>query len=93
MFNNALEACEQVKEKKWIQLTLQYSEGRLLISLSNTMQNKEISLNEIMYSGKKNAGKHGYGMKNMQDVVQKYHGMMQWEGKENVFTVQVVIPE
>lgn len=93
MFNNALEACERVKEKKWIQLTLQYSEGRLLISLSNTMQNKEISLNEIMYSGKKNAGKHGYGMQNMQDVVQKYHGMMQWEGKENVFTVQVVIPE
>lgn len=46
-----------------------------------------------MNSDKKESKNHGYGMQNMQDVVEKYHGMIHWEGKNCVFSLQVMVPD
>lgn len=32
-------------------------------------------------------------MQNMQDVVEKYYGMIHWEGKNCVFSLQVMVPD
>lgn len=93
LLHNALEASVQTEKDRWMQLDLQYSKERLHICIRNTMIRKEISPNQKMNSEKKEAKNHGYGIQNMQDVVEKYHGMIHWEGKNHVFSLQIMIPD
>lgn len=40
---------------------------------------------------KTDSGKHGIGMKNVSDCVNKYGGIMQVETEEDIFTVSIII--
>lgn len=92
LLHNALEASIQAENNKWIRLDLQYSTEYFHICIRNTMKKEKILSNQRMNSDKKDVNNHGYGMQNIQDVVEKYHGMIHWEGKNYVFSLQIFIP-
>lgn len=93
LLKNALEACILTEKDRWMQLDLQYSKERLHICIRNTMMKNEIPPNQKMNSEKRDVKNHGYGMQNMQDVVEKYHGMIHWEGKNHIFSLHIMIPD
>ena len=44
------------------------------------------------YSDKGNAKEHGIGLLNVSDVVQRYHGVMNVESEDGVFTIALLLP-
>ena len=67
-FDNAIEACVSLPEEfRHINLKLRMQKSMLLYSIENPYVEKKLHL-----QGKY----HGYGLKNVQKCVEKYHGTM-----------------
>lgn len=46
---------------------------------------------KILYQKKKDGVLHGYGMKNIRDIVEQYNGMFQCKSQEDRFEVVITI--
>ena len=78
--DNAIEACERITDKNsWIHIKNEKRKNQLLyfeiqkITIENTVQ----PVPGKFISTKTDGTLHGYGMKNIMDVVEKYHGIFQ----------------
>jgi len=93
LLNNAIEATEQCKEKRYIYLKTVYNEEGLLLSVKNPYVHSPKKNGDEYISSKDNRfDNHGIGLKNVKKVVEKYNGMMSIEDKDNFFSVTVLIP-
>lgn len=83
LLDNAIEETELI-DGKIIELYIQFSEERVIFEVKNQthLQNNE----KILKTHKKDYQKHGYGLKNIEDVVRKYHGQDIIEIKDGYFT-------
>lgn len=95
--DNAIEACELVKdpEERFIRLEFRKTRHQRLISLSNSTA-KEIDC-EMLLSGvanvttKKERSLHGYGVRNIRRTIEKYGGMMELSCEDGVFTMSMIL--
>ena len=86
IFENAIEACRYITDinERKIKMDIYQQEDMLLIEMENTYL-PSATLNP-------RAGRHGYGLKNIQKVVDKYGGHLEIKPLDDVFTVRVVLP-
>ena len=85
ILDNAIEACEkQLAENQWIRLEITYIQHTLFIRVSNPfiIQNNKLSADGY---------EHGFGLKNVQTVVEKHNGIMQIKCDEMIFTIKIVL--
>jgi len=92
LLDNAMEACEKVKDKK-IKITIKYAKKMLIIRISNTYDGKE-KFNSVMgiKTSKKDKELHGYGIKSIRHMVESVDGDFEIHTKEEWFVADVVIP-
>ena len=91
LLDNALEACEQIKEgERWIHIKMNKKNQLLYIEIVNAAKNTGIQTDENFVS-KKDGVLHGYGMKNIRDIVEQYNGMFQCKSQEDRFEVVITI--
>jgi len=57
----------------------------------NAAKNTGIQTDENFVSKKKDGVLHGYGMKNIRDIVEQYNGMFQCKSQEDRFEVVITI--
>lgn len=80
LLDNALEACEKIRDKKrWIKIKIKKKNHLLYIETSNAIKEIPVQDQKGFVSVKKDEPLHGYGMKNIQDIVRKYDGMYRYE--------------
>ena len=92
LLDNALEACEQIKEgERWIHIKMKKKNQLLYIEIVNAAKNTGIQTDENFVSKKKDGVLHGYGMKNIRDIVEQYNGMFQCKSQEDRFEVVITI--
>ena len=99
LLDNAIEACEQLAKDKARKLgiELKYDKGNLFLFLENTYSGSLdgtsgiASENQFPKTSKRDKQKHGIGMKNIAEVVQKYNGVMRWKGENEVFYTEVLL--
>lgn len=86
--DNAIEACEKVKEAKdrWIKLTLDNTDKGFMVKLKNSMPSGGIISN-------KDKNLHGYGIHNMRAVISNYGGIGEVNTDDNVFTLSILLPD
>lgn len=92
--DNAIEACDEIKEweKRSIGMNIKESRGFLSISIRNTYDG------EILFSGmdpqtrKKDRRNHGFGIKSIRNIVNRYHGEMSMDTENNIFTLNILLP-
>ena len=86
--DNAIEACEKVKESKdrWIKLSIDKTYSGLTVNLKNSMPS-----GGMVYSKDRNL--HGYGIQNMKAVIDSYGGIGKIDTEDDVFTLSIMIPE
>jgi len=86
IFENAIEACRYITDvnERQIRLDIYQRDNMLLIEMENTY-NPDIKL-------KIRVGRHGYGLKNIQKVADKYGGYIETKPFNNIFTARVIIP-
>mgnify|MGYP002237480850 CR=1 FL=1 len=80
LLDNALEACEQIKGKeRWIRIKNKKKNQLIYIEIANAIAKKPDQNGSGFISTKKENGLHGYGMRNIRDIVEKYEGIFQYE--------------
>lgn len=90
IFDNALEAAS-VTNEKMIHLSIKYSKGILLIKIENSHNGTLKMTNRMYQSSKKNSNLHGYGLKNVKRVVEKYHGTIDLVHDNHTFYATIII--
>ncbi|BCN31613.1 ATP-binding protein [Anaeromicropila herbilytica] len=91
---NAVYASSQIDPSyaRFIKIESKAMNGQRLIKVENTY-NGELNVEEGKYKSLKESNSHGFGIYNMEKVVQSYKGHMKIEHSEKVFTLMIAIPE
>ena len=94
IIDNAIEATENIQEKEHrvISLTASKKQGVLFIEETNYF-NGELVFNSdgSIKTTKANSKYHGYGTKSIAYIVKKYEGKVEYEVKEHIFKLKIVI--
>ena len=88
--DNAIEACCLVKtEEKWIKIQIRQINQLLSIELLNTFEIPCIRKQGVFETIKEEGSVHGYGIKSMRRIVDKYQGLITYEEKEKIFITKI----
>ncbi len=97
LLDNAIEACSVMnrEDKRKIQLFMEVKEGDLIIQVNNTKSNK-VKLEGIDIKGrfttKDDQENHGFGLGNIEFIVNQYNGIMNIEDFGREFRVNIALP-
>ena len=92
LLDNAYEAAVQCEEeKRWMHLDISSMKGMSMLTIENSCIAEPIVENGTMRSSKKEAVYHGFGMKNVKRIVDKYNGYMSYTYHDRVFTLKIQV--
>ncbi len=86
LIDNAIEASLKSVSPK-IEVNITFIESEINIEISNTIKENcgEITINTSTTKNDKKT--HGYGLKNVQDIVQKYEGNIVYKNRGNIYCI------
>ncbi len=90
LLDNAIEACEKCAGEKIIRVQLRYQNEKLFIAVSNTYNGKVKGSKTLPETQKADVTRHGFGLKNIKSIVEKYNGTMVISPEEK-FMVSIMI--
>lgn len=81
LFDNAIEACKRMTEvsEAWIRIRIRKNRNMLLIKMENSCQNPPLFKGKHFLTAKTNKAFHGWGLKSVQSVAEKYQGIVKCE--------------
>ena len=89
LWDNALEGCNRVEGKKWIQFSVKREGQAISVKMENScLANLDV---KHLLTMKADRSMHGIGLKNIRYVVNKYDGVMEYGCKDGVFSTQIII--
>ena len=87
LLDNAMEACGKIEgEEKWIRVRIEKKNQMLFLEVGNSIGERPKEKNGKLPTTKK-GGLHGYGMKSVRRIVEKYGGVLSWEAGKDSFAV------
>lgn len=86
--DNVKEAVEVVKEKPKIEINIRNTKGKIYLLISNTSNPRKT---KNLETTKLDIREHGYGIKNIKKVIEKYNGLMDIEYTKGMFILQIVL--
>lgn len=92
--DNAIECEQRIKDysKRLIHLTVSAQKGFALIRVENYCEEKVRFEDHLPLTNKADKTLHGYGMKSMSHVAQKYGGTLMADQSNNWFELKILIP-
>lgn len=92
--DNAVEACSKVKgRKRFIYINGSLSANYLLLRFENSCAGIPTLINGLPEASKKDSLSHGYGLKNVSNILKKYDGNMNIsKGGDGKFILNIMIP-
>ena len=92
--DNAIEYTDRQKEKEMRLINMRITKrGQFIgIQVTNPYHGRILAAGELPATSKENAGDHGFGLKSIRWIAQKYGGTMVCSADENLFTLQITIP-
>lgn len=90
IFDNAIEAAEKSEDKR-IEINISNKNGFDLISIKNSID-KSVLKNNPEFKTTKSVTGHGYGMKQIKGIVEKYNGALDIYEDNGLFCLNVVYP-
>lgn len=93
LLNNAMEACEQSKDKL-IKVKFVKESEKIIISVENAMKKEPVVIDGNYITSKiKDKDMHGIGIENILRTVEKYNGSYVIDTADNKFRFTIVIPD
>mgnify|MGYP005751168381 FL=1 len=100
LLDNALRECklrklEEPQKENLIQLRIGKYKGFLSITCENCIRKNQVQYvtdNQDIKTTKSNKNQHGYGIKNISSVVQKYGGVYSIHVRDEMFCFSIIIP-
>lgn len=81
LLDNSFEAAVKCKDP-YIRFSVNIEKRFVLLSVVNSSENAPAVNNEVLISAKNNSSCHGYGIKSIERVAEKYNGVCQWDYDE-----------
>lgn len=88
--DNAIEACEKVKEDKRIMISIMYDEASLICKIINSAVK---SNKRFLQTIKKDKDNHGFGIENIKSALSKYKNICRFTQTDKEFILSFVIFE
>ncbi len=93
ILDNAICAAVEVQPPdRNISLSITQSNSLLNIVCINSMVNKPVEKNGKLITTKKDSNGHGLGLTNVIETVEKHNGEVHYSYTENIFTIDILIP-
>lgn len=92
LLDNAIEAQEESESYRVIFVNIFEQNGMYNFVVKNPIQNSVLEKNSVPETKKENGLLHGIGLKSVQDTVEKYDGMIDFEEADGTFIVHAAIP-
>lgn len=87
--DNAIEA-QQFVDKAWVHMDIASYEDTVIIKIENPCDSAKIKWNDGSLSTlKKDKDKHGYGLKNMKELCEKYQGSLEINVEKSIFQLMI----
>lgn len=90
LMENAIEGALESSEKI-IMLSMELDRNILYIQVKNSFVNRVNIFNDTIVTNKKDAKKHGFGLKNIIYILEKYNGLLDIDYDEKYFEVNIMI--
>lgn len=92
ILDNAIEAVSKIEDekKRVINLNIRKENGFLLISEDNYYVGDIIFENSLPKTTKENKVYHGFGMKSVAIIVEKYHGNLKIDAKNGIYKIDII---
>ncbi len=92
--DNAVEAVERAAdaEKRLISVRICKEKGFALIQIKNYFEGTLRFQGDLPATSKQDAGEHGYGLRSIQAIAEKYHGTMSVKAEDGFFILNMIIP-
>lgn len=93
LIRNAVEACNRLPEgaKKWIHLDLYMLQDNLYIRMENPVMS-EVNVQKLEgNTSKEDKKNHGFGIYNLKNAVEKYHGEVSFDCEDQKFIAEIVL--
>lgn len=90
LLNNAVEASIELSENRFIRTTLSSVQSRIRLIVENSC-NPNLSFTECPKTTKANTEQHGLGLKNVEEIVNKYQGSISYNASAGVFYVDIIL--
>lgn len=92
LLDNAIEACKrmEVNADKWISVKIESQKQLLFIKIENSISEVPVMKDKRPISVKQDKIRHGYGLKSVERIVNKYEGMITYKSKDRAFQVKLL---
>ncbi len=91
LLDNAIESCEKViEQKRFIRLYIGVFKKQLYVSVTNATAEKQRKHFSELISTKR--GNHGFGLKRIDAVAEKYKGYVNRKNEPGVFVTEIMLP-
>lgn len=93
LLDNAIEALEKVKQKKKLLHIIieQEPDSYINIFIKNTVQEVMTDTNPQLVTTKPDKEMHGFGIRNVKEIVKQYEGMVDFYHTDDIFTCHIQI--
>ncbi len=92
LMDNAIEACEKLKGQKYISLSISVVKAYYHIVVKNTIEASVLESNPELKTTKTDSpAQHGYGLKSIKEIIDKYLGSIRFLERDNYFIVDAII--
>ena len=93
LLDNAIEASRKLEpSRRSITLAIKCSQGFLSIHQENYFDGKIQRAGPELLTTKADSTAHGFGFQSMSQIVEQYHGIINYKTNEDVFSVNILIP-
>ncbi len=90
LLDNAIEACQNVPEKRFIRLYMAMKGKMLYFSMLNSAGAKKQKTGKFFLSRKK--GFHGFGLRRAEAILEGHGGWCKYNSEEGAFTSEFLVP-
>lgn len=91
LLDNAIEAADRLDDNKYLSINLEYEMNNVYITIKNSYDNIINIVNGKMKTRKVDKLMHGIGLKSVEEVVEKYNGIINYKYTDNEFEVNVIL--
>lgn len=92
LLDNAMEACDKCRDKpRVIEIKIQMHDEKYLLEVENTAPENALESNKQLATTKVDTSRHGYGIKSIKSIAEKYNGMVNFSQIDDRFRSTVVM--
>ncbi|MNW37609.1 Histidine kinase-, DNA gyrase B-, and HSP90-like ATPase [compost metagenome] len=91
---NALEAVQSVSndKKRTISISIGKEQGVIGIHVTNYFNSELTIIDHLPHTIKKDRDRHGFGIKSMRHIAERYNGTLSFQTEEDIFYLHIYFP-